>query len=70
MKLWPLWIPYPVSILRAAFVLGIFMAIASPFILPLSISLDQARTVEEAIDVAIIFTDMKSGRNNGSDRAS
>jgi hypothetical protein len=54
MNLWPLWIPYPISILRAAFVLGIFMAIALPFVIPLAISLDQAKTIEDAIDTVIV----------------
>lgn len=53
MKLWPLWIPYPISILRAAFVLGVFLAISFPFIIPLTIDLDQARTIEDLTETAI-----------------
>jgi hypothetical protein len=58
MKLWPIWIPYPISILRAAFVLGIFLAIAIPFILPLSLDLQQARYLspEDLRDTAIAVT--------------
>ncbi|MCT7965170.1 hypothetical protein NG799_02330 [Laspinema sp. D1] len=53
MKLWPLWIPYPISILRAAFVLGIFMAIAFPFVSTLSLDFVQISTQEDLEEFAI-----------------